>query len=236
MRQSLPSKQMIYYLHGCTQCCHHQGREGCSQGSWHAYEHAHRQSLLEPHPHPGPTVWGLLNFVLIYSWVMSCNGSLSGIHSSQLSTAMIQLTGQIQLPQVTPHWDCTRGAPYCWCIDGVSRNIWIQSISPPRSLRHQIQGRPLRSTFAMEEATSPHSWAQMEVPAEPTPLTSSDTFQEYNLVIRKQVKLWIIMKSDIRVMGQVYNLPHQAVVKQQKETTKVRVVTVMLACPQAHSF
>ena len=52
-------------------------------------------------------------------------------------------------------------------------------------------------------------------------------FQEYDSVIQKQVELGIVQpvsESDVGVMGQVHYLPHHAVVKEQKETTKVRVV------------
>ncbi len=45
----------------------------------------------------------------------------------------------------------TSEPPYCCCIDGVSRNIWIQSISPPRVWRHHIQGQPLQSTLAWKK-------------------------------------------------------------------------------------
>ena len=52
-------------------------------------------------------------------------------------------------------------------------------------------------------------------------------FQGYDSVIQKQVELGIVQpvsESDVGVMGQVHYLPHHAVVKEQKETTKVRVV------------
>ncbi len=51
--------------------------------------------------------------------------------------------------------------------------------------------------------------------------------QEYDAVIRKQVELGIVQQvpdSDFGIVGSVHYLPHHAVVKQEKETTKVRVV------------
>ncbi len=50
---------------------------------------------------------------------------------------------------------------------------------------------------------------------------------EYDAVIRKQVELGIVQQvpdSDFGIVGSVHYLPHHAVVKQEKETTKVRVV------------
>jgi len=54
-----------------------------------------------------------------------------------------------------------------------------------------------------------------------------DILQEYDSVILKQLELGVVQpvpESDLGVMGQVHYLPHHAVVKQEKETTKVRVV------------
>lgn len=50
---------------------------------------------------------------------------------------------------------------------------------------------------------------------------------EYDSVIRKQLELGIIQRvpdSDVGIVGEVHYLPHHAVVKQDKDTTKVRVV------------
>jgi len=54
-----------------------------------------------------------------------------------------------------------------------------------------------------------------------------DIFQEYDSVIRRQLELGIIQPvsdSDLGVVGEVHYLPHHAVVKKERETTKVRVV------------
>ena len=54
-----------------------------------------------------------------------------------------------------------------------------------------------------------------------------DIFQEYDSVIHKQLEVGIIQPipdSDLGIVGQVHYLPHHAVVKQEKKTTKVRVV------------
>ncbi len=51
--------------------------------------------------------------------------------------------------------------------------------------------------------------------------------QEYDAIIRKQVELGVVQQvpdSDFGRVGSVHYLPHHAVVKQEKETTKVRVV------------
>jgi hypothetical protein len=54
-----------------------------------------------------------------------------------------------------------------------------------------------------------------------------DILQEYDSVIQKQLKMGIVQPvkdSDLTTVGNVHYLPHHAVVKRDKETTKVRVV------------
>ena len=52
-----------------------------------------------------------------------------------------------------------------------------------------------------------------------------DILQEYDSVIRKQIEQGIVQPvSDLGVVGEVHYLPHHAVVKRTRETTKVRVV------------
>ena len=54
-----------------------------------------------------------------------------------------------------------------------------------------------------------------------------DILHEYDSVIRRQLELGIVQRvpdSDVGMVGQVHYLPHHAVVKQDKDTTKVRVV------------
>ena len=54
-----------------------------------------------------------------------------------------------------------------------------------------------------------------------------DVFTEYDSIIQKQLELGIVQlvsESDVGVVGQVHYLPHHAVVKRNKDTTKVRVV------------
>ena len=54
-----------------------------------------------------------------------------------------------------------------------------------------------------------------------------DILQEYDNVIRNQMKLGIVRSvsdSDLGNVGEVHYLPHHAVVKRDRETTKVRVV------------
>ena len=52
-----------------------------------------------------------------------------------------------------------------------------------------------------------------------------DILQEYDSVIRKQIEQGIVQPApDLGVVGGVHYLPHHAVVKKNRETTKVRVV------------
>ena len=54
-----------------------------------------------------------------------------------------------------------------------------------------------------------------------------DVLEEYSSVIQKQLELGIVQPipdRDVGEVGRVHYLPHHAVVKQAKETIKVRVV------------